>query len=935
MVQSNAFVWGRGGRQLTPEQIAQQREIEDELARGAIDTSPVGHPLQGLARVANAMAGAFRRGQLDRAQSENDAYNTSNYGNLADRIFGSATTSALPATDVGREMTATAPTPSDQAANWLRYSNADATRSQPISGELQKALSFLPEMGLSLEVFSGGQPGIEEGGERVGTTRHDHGGALDGFLHDAATGRRLDWNDPKDQAIFAEVVKRAKANGVTGFGAGDGYMQPGSMHIGYGDPAVWGAGGEGANAAEWLRNAYASADQPTMTDQTAVADVARNPVMAAELQRYMSDDALRKLLPAGMRNNNPGNIKYTANSAKWAGVTGPSENTDQGDPQAVFATPEAGMQAMYNLALRKYNGGKKSTNQLIAGDMGWTPGNFQAAANVARTMGLSADDDLDLTDPAMASKFVRALIRQEHGAKGDLYPDEMIASAIGGGATAFAPTGQSSDAQQAIASIMPEQGTVLNPIQATAAMQPDAWDGMRSSQQPAGVQVADASGFVPGGTAQGEGMQRRRLEQALKQKAMRGNGMDQQIAQELAVGGNRQHPANKTERDALVQALRAFSDPKANSKTQMLAKLLVEQEMRKQQAAQEEQTWRARQEYTRQQQDQDPLRQMQLEKGRLELDQARNAPGEVKVVGNKLVRVGRDGSVTDITPNDVPASGPFRFSGNSVEAQALNGLLDSGQLTPDQAQQIAAGKTITGPNGEIIFMTPQGITARMPNGQMQNITGGQPADGIDIFAGAPADSGQQQLPVTGTTSGGTNDSGLIQLTDPKNTNAQLPAEMGARIGLGDAFLKELPRIRQQIQSGDASGLIDGAALMMGIGEPANLWRDIETGKEALVRNLTGAGMAQSEAENQAARYQISPTDSAKTMLRKLDNLERDLRATREGAINARSGGMGEAPARDDGNAAALQAARDAIAKGANREAVIKRLRDGGINPEGL
>lgn len=56
--------------------------------------------------------------------------------------------------------------------------------------------------------------------------------------------------------------------------------------------------------------------------------------------------------------------------------------------------------------------------------------------------------------------------------------------------------------------------------------------------------------------------------------------------------------------------------------------------------------------------------------------------------------------------------GGFRFSGNSVEAQALNGLMDSGALTPAQAQQLAAGKTITGPNGEIIFMTPEGVFSR-------------------------------------------------------------------------------------------------------------------------------------------------------------------------------------------------------------------------------
>lgn len=46
------------------------------LARG-IDFSPVAHPLQGAARVADALAGAFRRGRLDKAAAENEAYDAS------------------------------------------------------------------------------------------------------------------------------------------------------------------------------------------------------------------------------------------------------------------------------------------------------------------------------------------------------------------------------------------------------------------------------------------------------------------------------------------------------------------------------------------------------------------------------------------------------------------------------------------------------------------------------------------------------------------------------------------------------------------------------------------------------------------------------------------------------------------------------------------
>src|SRR6185369_1622332 len=111
---------------------------------------------------------------------------------------------------------------------------------------------FLKDMGLTGEVFSGGQP--ETGPDRVGSHRHDDGMAGDMFFY--KDGRKLDWANPEDQPIFKDIVKRGREAGITGMGAGEGYMQPGSMHIGYGKPAVWGAGGQGANAPDWLVNAY-------------------------------------------------------------------------------------------------------------------------------------------------------------------------------------------------------------------------------------------------------------------------------------------------------------------------------------------------------------------------------------------------------------------------------------------------------------------------------------------------------------------------------------------------------------------------------------------------------------------------------------------------------------------------------------------------------
>ena len=156
----------------------------------------------------------------------------------------------------------------------------------------------------------------------------------------------------------------------------------------------------------------------------------------ADLYTILADAAQRARLPAGMRNNNPGNIKYVGQ--KIPGIVGPSVNTDQGDPQAVFDTPEAGMNAMYSLLSRKYSGGKVTPDQIIAGQGGWTPGNHQAAANVARAMGIGPNDDIGFSDPARAASFMHGLILQEHGNSGNLYPESMIASAISG-APASAP----------------------------------------------------------------------------------------------------------------------------------------------------------------------------------------------------------------------------------------------------------------------------------------------------------------------------------------------------------------------------------------------------------------------------------------------------------------------------------------------------------------
>ena len=114
------------------------------------------------------------------------------------------------------------------------------------------------------------------------------------------------------------------------------------------------------------------------------------------------------------QNLNPGNIMW----GDWARAHGAiaGKGNDQGHQVAVFPNAEAGWNAMRSLALSKYNGGMRTPMQLIATPgSGWTPGSNgpAAAANIARTMGIRPNDDLNLNDPARMRRFMQALATQE------------------------------------------------------------------------------------------------------------------------------------------------------------------------------------------------------------------------------------------------------------------------------------------------------------------------------------------------------------------------------------------------------------------------------------------------------------------------------------------------------------------------------------------
>lgn len=301
-----ALFTGPNGERLTADQIKRRQEIAQSLMAQATDTSPnAGGWASVLAKGVQGFAAGRQNRHADNAASLNSSESSSRIAALLGGLSGSPvgqmgtaatptvapiqnvapanTVASLGGNDIVADVLAAAPNSQggQNLAEYIRYANQGATRSLPLSEKLTSALGFLPELGVTAEVFSGGQPAKGSGGARVGSVRHDHGDAADVFFY--KDGRKLDWSRPEDQPIFQEIVKRGRSSGLTGFGAGPGYMQQGSMHVGFGSPGVWGAGGSGNNAPEWLRAAFgqtAPASRPMPSYEQAMSTA--QPVQVAQ-----------------------------------------------------------------------------------------------------------------------------------------------------------------------------------------------------------------------------------------------------------------------------------------------------------------------------------------------------------------------------------------------------------------------------------------------------------------------------------------------------------------------------------------------------------------------------------------------------------------------------------------------------------------------------
>ena len=197
------------------------------------------------------------------------------------------------------------------------YTNQGATRRLEVPQRLYtiiqaagKAASTAAGVIDKIEIFSGGQVPKGQQGPRTGSTRHDiNVGAADCYLY--AGGQQLS-TAQKDPRIAA-FIQACRAMGAVGIGAGPGYMNSKGIHVGFGKPAVWGAGGKSANAPSWVRAAYnagASGQVPT----TPNVQASNTPPIPGQRS---SSRRTRARPTAGVSSTNKNDVKLLRNTGQY------------------------------------------------------------------------------------------------------------------------------------------------------------------------------------------------------------------------------------------------------------------------------------------------------------------------------------------------------------------------------------------------------------------------------------------------------------------------------------------------------------------------------------------------------------------------------------------------------------------------------------------
>jgi hypothetical protein len=118
----------------------------------------------------------------------------------------------------------------------------------------------------------------------------------------------------------------------------------------------------------------------------------------------------------------------------------------------------------------------------------------------------------------------------------------------------------------------------------------------------------------------------------------------------------------------------------------------------------------------------------------------------------------------------------------------------------------------------------------------------------------------------------------------------LPADIAGRLAVTEEYLDQSPNINKDVEAGNITGPVDHFQAKYGWGRKNEVYRQIESGVDALRRSLTGAGMPVAEANNYVSRYEPALTDDAPKLASKQKQLQAELSRYQSLARQGRGGG---------------------------------------------
>lgn len=150
---TSPFLWGSGGAKLTPEEIALQRSVLARRKAQGVDVSPIASPLQGLARVVDALGDRYQEGQLNASAADNAKVNQDILTSL---LGGGSTASSMPTNGVAKELSAASPAATSPTVN------IGASQEEFISSLLPVAIEESKRTGVDPRIIVG-QAALETG----------------------------------------------------------------------------------------------------------------------------------------------------------------------------------------------------------------------------------------------------------------------------------------------------------------------------------------------------------------------------------------------------------------------------------------------------------------------------------------------------------------------------------------------------------------------------------------------------------------------------------------------------------------------------------------------------------------------------------------------------------------------------------------------------